>query len=151
MKLTSNILLVSCKQHNEGIWIFFKVCPLKWFIIIYLAAPGITCGFRTLSCGMWDLVPCPGIKSGPPALGEWSVSLWTTWEIPKESGFLMTSMGQWINQPWNLPYPGLLVMSGNNDIYCQDFFSGAKIHKYISWIILISLFFAYMSVLIYFA
>ena len=70
VKLTFNILLVSHKQHNEGIWIFFKVCPLKWFIIIYLAAPGITCGLRTLSCGMWDLVPCPGIKSGPLALGE---------------------------------------------------------------------------------
>ena len=70
VKLTFNILLVSHKQHNEGIWIFFKVRPLKWFIIIYLAAPGITCGLRTLSCGMWDLVPCPGIKSGPLALGE---------------------------------------------------------------------------------
>lgn len=69
VKLTFNILLVSSKQHNEGIGIFFKVCPLKWFII-YLAAPGITCGLQTLSCGMWDLVSCPGIKSGPLALGE---------------------------------------------------------------------------------
>ena len=26
-------------------------------------------GMRTLSCGMWDLVPWPGIEPGPPALG----------------------------------------------------------------------------------
>ena len=47
---------------------FFKV-------FIYLPVPG-------LSCGMWDLVPWPGIKLGPPALGEWSISHWTTREVP---------------------------------------------------------------------
>ena len=35
----------------------------------------------TLSRGMWDLLPCPGIKRGPPALGAWSLSHWTTWEV----------------------------------------------------------------------
>ena len=34
---------------------------------IYLAPPG-------LSCGMWDLVPWPGIKSGTPALEPWSLA-----------------------------------------------------------------------------
>ena len=29
---------------------------------------------QTLSCGMWDLVPSPGIKPGPPVLGLWSLS-----------------------------------------------------------------------------
>ena len=31
---------------------------------------------------MWDLVPWPGIEPGPPALGVWSLSHWTTREVP---------------------------------------------------------------------
>ena len=34
------------------------------------------------SCGMWDLVPWPRVKPGPPALGTWGFSLWTTREVP---------------------------------------------------------------------
>jgi len=33
-------------------------------------------------CGMWDLVPWPGSKPRPPALGIWSLSHWTTREVP---------------------------------------------------------------------
>ena len=36
-----------------------------------------------LSWGMWNLVPQPGIKPGPPALGAQSyLSHWTTREVP---------------------------------------------------------------------
>ena len=42
---------------------------------IYLAALG-------LSCGMRDLVPWPGIGLEPLALGVWSLSHWTTREVP---------------------------------------------------------------------
>ena len=38
-----------------------------------------------LSCGMWDLVPRPGIATGPPALGAKSLSHWTTKEVPLPS------------------------------------------------------------------
>ena len=31
---------------------------------------------------MWDLVPWPGVKPRPPALGTWSLSHWTTREAP---------------------------------------------------------------------
>ena len=31
---------------------------------------------------MWYLVPWPGIKPGPPALVAWSLSHWTTREVP---------------------------------------------------------------------
>ena len=66
-------------------------------IFIYLAAPGLnfvtwdllvvacgifSCGTRILSCGMWDLVPRPGIEPGPPALGAQSLSHWTAREVP---------------------------------------------------------------------
>ena len=49
-----------------------------YFLFIYLAAPG-------LSCGMGDLVPWPGIEPGPPALGAGSLSHWTTREVPGSS------------------------------------------------------------------
>ena len=35
-----------------------------------------------LSCGMWDLVFWPEIEPRPPALGEWTLSHWTTREVP---------------------------------------------------------------------
>ena len=31
---------------------------------------------------MWDLVPWPGIEPSPLALGAWSLSHWTTREVP---------------------------------------------------------------------
>ena len=31
-----------------------------------------------LHCGLWDLVPGPGVEPGPPPLGAWSLSYWTT-------------------------------------------------------------------------
>ena len=36
----------------------------------------------SLSCGMWDLVPSPGIEPWPPALGAQNLSHWTTREVP---------------------------------------------------------------------
>ena len=44
-------------------------------LVIYLAV-------LRLSCGIWDLVPWPGIKPGCPTLGVWSLSHWTTREVP---------------------------------------------------------------------
>ena len=36
----------------------------------------------TLSCGLWDLVPQQGIEPSLPVLGVWSLSHWTTREVP---------------------------------------------------------------------
>ena len=41
---------------------------------IYLAVPG-------LICGMWDLVPWPGMEPRSPVLGAWSLSHWTIREV----------------------------------------------------------------------
>ena len=75
-------------------------CRILFFILtIYLVVLGLSCstqalqslwkhmesfscGSWTLICGMWDLVPWPGIKPWPPALGAWSLSHWTTREVP---------------------------------------------------------------------
>ena len=62
-----------------------SVVVLHLYLFTYLAAPGcavahgmgslifaVAC--RILGCGMWDLVPRPGIEPGPSALGVWSPS-----------------------------------------------------------------------------
>ena len=46
-------------------------------MFIYLVAQVYLFG-----CGMWDLVPWPGIEPGSPALGAQSLSHWTTREVP---------------------------------------------------------------------
>ena len=38
-------------------------------------------------CGMWDVVPWPGIESRPLALGALSLYYWTTGEVPTQSQF----------------------------------------------------------------
>ena len=51
-------------------------------IYFYFAVMGLNCTTLDLfSCGLWDLVPLPGNKPGPPALGAWSASHWTTKEV----------------------------------------------------------------------
>ena len=69
--------------------LFFKEINV-YFYFIYLSASGLgwlglfsaqeicRCSMQNLSCGMWDLVPWPGIKPGPPAWGAWGLSHWTT-------------------------------------------------------------------------
>ena len=64
------------------LWKLWQIKP-SWFHEslflknIYLVMLG-------LSCGMWYLVPWPGSKPGPPALGAWSFSQWSMtdrWKI----------------------------------------------------------------------
>ena len=42
-----------------------------------------SCRIWTLSCGIWDLVPWPGIEPRPPELGVQSLMYWTTREVPQ--------------------------------------------------------------------
>ena len=65
-----------------------------------------TLGF---SCGMWDLVPWPGIEPRPCALEAWSLSHWTAREIPWEYFFL--SIRQWVK--WMLVVKNLLASAGD--------------------------------------
>ena len=53
----------------------FKYCSIKKKLFIWL--PQILISF-----GTWGLVPWPGIKPGPPPLGAWSLSHWTTRKVP---------------------------------------------------------------------
>ena len=52
------------------------------FLIFVITYGIFSWGIWTLSCNLWDLVPWPGMEPGPPALGVWSPSHWTTREVP---------------------------------------------------------------------
>ena len=58
MLKNSYVVYLKFKFLNYLIWLF-RVSIVSWGIF---------------SCGMWDLVPWPGIKLGPPALGAWNLS-----------------------------------------------------------------------------
>ena len=64
-----------------------------FLLSLYLAVPG-------LSCSIQDLVPWPGSKPKLPALGTWSLSHWTTREVPYICWFWwrsnIVSKGVWL-------------------------------------------------------
>ena len=53
---------------------FLKPVLLSFLFIYSTAVP--------CRCGMWDLVPWPGIEPGPPALGVWSLNHRAAREAP---------------------------------------------------------------------
>ena len=73
-------------------------------VFIYLTALGLCCGLwdlfscgtQTLSWGLWDLVPWPGLEPGPPTLGAQNLSQWTTREVP--SLFILMRVCIWVTQ-----------------------------------------------------
>ena len=52
------------------------MCLFIWLLQVLVAAQ------EPFSCGMWDLVPWPGMEAGSPALGTQSLTHWTTGEVP---------------------------------------------------------------------
>ena len=70
-----NILIEFIKKNYLFIWLC-QVLVAACVISVFTEA----CGF--FSCGMWDLVPWPGIELRPPALGAQSLSHWTTRDVP---------------------------------------------------------------------
>ena len=59
----------------------YKVVYSMWVLLV-VACRIFSCGTQMLSWVMWDLISWPGIKPRPPALRAWSLSHWTTEEIP---------------------------------------------------------------------
>ena len=70
-------------------------CFLKkyLFLFIYLTLPG-------LNCSMWDLVPWPGIKTLPPALGAWCLGHCATREVPAVYFIFISDYGNDVGLPW---------------------------------------------------
>ena len=77
-------------------FILTEVKCFKKYLFISLAVVGsplwhagssgftVACGsMRDLQLLMWDQVPCLEVEPRPPALGEWSLSHWTTRGSPR--------------------------------------------------------------------
>ena len=66
------------------IWLLLQTTALSTHLFPFLKKIFIFISWAMLglSCGMWDLVPWPGIEPGPPALGVLSLGHWTTREVP---------------------------------------------------------------------
>ena len=54
------------------------------------------------SCGMWDLVPRPGVKPEPPTLKVQRFSHWTIREAPR-ARFLESTSHNFVPSTWTLP------------------------------------------------
>ena len=66
-----------------GMYLFFKkFIWLHWILVETLRILNLCCSMWTLSCGMWDLIPWPGIKLRPLAMRVLSLNHWTTREVP---------------------------------------------------------------------
>ena len=72
------------KEKYSFLWIFIHL-PSQAEVLV--AACGI------LSCGMWDLVPWPGIIPMPPALGMPSLSHWTIREARSPFSWVQLPQG----------------------------------------------------------
>ena len=63
--------------------LFLKNIYLKFYLFIWLCQVLVAAHeIVSLHCGMWDLVPQPEMKPGPPALGLQGLSQRTTSEVP---------------------------------------------------------------------
>ena len=65
---------------------FFNIYLFIWLCQVLAAACGIFDLHWGFSCGMWDIVPWPGIEHAPtltPTLGVQSLSHWTTRQVPR--------------------------------------------------------------------
>ena len=81
---------VNCFSDKRN-YLFCCAGSLLWYTwsSVFVAAWGtFSCGIRTLSynmwalsCGVWNLVPWPGIKPSPPGLGAWGVTHWNTRKV----------------------------------------------------------------------
>ena len=78
--------------YHTFLLIFYFVCCILFSIKDLIKVSRHVCHFYlkkniylamlSFSCGMWDLIPWPGIKSRPPALGSWGPRHWTSREVP---------------------------------------------------------------------
>ena len=61
---------------------------------------------QTLSCSMWDLVPCLGIEPRPPVLGVQSLNHWTTRESPLYCQIKNSNSLVWLKSPFVIRLSG---------------------------------------------
>ena len=54
----------------------------NFFLNLFVCTGIFGCNLWALRCGLWNLVPWPGIEPGPPVLGKQSLSHWTNQGSP---------------------------------------------------------------------
>ena len=74
------LLLVTLELLWQQIFNLLYLFIFKYVFISLFQILVVAC--RIFSCGMWDLVPWPGIEHRPPVLGMCSFNHWTTREVP---------------------------------------------------------------------
>ena len=99
---------------NWNLCVCVCVCLLFFLIFIYSfwLWGRLSCGAQDLRFGardpllrhadsvaacVWSLVPRPGIEPGPPALGAWSLTHWTTREVPNLGNWVHSSRKEALN------------------------------------------------------
>ena len=95
-------LSLPCSDHPTIIQLYYynsllSIYPtvfffIFWYLFIYLAAPGLSCGMRDLHCGTWNLVPWPGIEPQAPCIGNAESSLLDHQESPYSVVFCWTPL-----------------------------------------------------------
>lgn len=132
----NSVYVLSSHWFLSFYFIFFLKDLFIWLGQVIAAACGI-CGIVrlhhskwTLSCSMWDLVPQPGIETGPPELGVGSLCHWTTGTV---LGFLVYNRCCWkkLNARW---------WNGNVVLYIKKngsvvTFLERSIKKWLSWVL----------------
>ena len=75
---------LSCTRKRRTLFLK-KILIIHLFIwpcqVLVVAHRIFRCSMWTLRCGLWDLVPWPGIELRSPALGAQNLSHWTTRDI----------------------------------------------------------------------
>ena len=84
------------------IWLHWVLAAAHGIFYLSCSTRDLSCGMQTLSCSLWDLVPWLGIKPRLPALGMWSLSHWTTREVPRMGVFTVLL---WYVFVTSLPWP----------------------------------------------
>ena len=83
-KSVAFLLLFFLNSSSGFVCLFFLIFVdlIIWLLRVLVAACELlvaACELFVVAC-MWDLVPWPGIKPGPPAIG--ALNHWTTREVP---------------------------------------------------------------------
>ena len=74
--------------HPSVSFCFFNIIWLHHILAVARGIIDLHCGMRTLSCGMWDLVPCQGSNQGPL---PWELGVLATGS-PQKSSYLFISI-----------------------------------------------------------
>ena len=111
-----------CNYSGPWVLSILFLCPVVGFFkktSIYLGCPRsqvqhvgssvfVVVAYGIFNCSMWNLVPRPGIKLRPPALGAWSLSHWTARKVFFVQFWVDTLSGVQPMEKGNATSPGLV-------------------------------------------